>query len=89
MAKENSRINIIALTATLGIIWGCGVFVLGLMATYLNWGNSLVTAISSLYLGYNTTLIGSLIGGIWALIDGASAGAVIAFVYNYISKIAK
>jgi hypothetical protein len=46
----------------------------------------LVTVLSSLYIGYSPTFLGGIIGGIWAFVDGAIAGAIIAWVYNLVAK---
>ncbi len=89
MAKDKSQLNLIAYSAAFSIMWAAFIFCIGLTAAYLNWGNGIVTAMSTLYLGYDATLIGAIIGGIWALIDGAVGGAIFAVVYNYVAKMTK
>ncbi|MCD1293568.1 hypothetical protein CUJ83_00970 [Methanocella sp. CWC-04] len=70
----------------LGIIWGFGVLMLGLMATFLGWGVQAVSTIGSVYLGYELSVIGSIIGLIWAIVDGFIAGFLIAYIYNVLTK---
>ncbi len=69
----------IALAAT------CGLFalVLGLLATYADYGVAVVELASSIYIGYEATLTGTLIGTVWAVVDGAIGGALIAYLYNW------
>ena len=54
----------------------------GLCAAFLDWGTPFVEIMGACYIGYAPTLVGSLIGGVWAVVDGAVAGVLIALVYN-------
>ena len=74
-----------ALGIAIGVLWTIYVFFLGLVAM-AGWGNSFVTTLSSLYIGYSASIIGAIIGGIWAFVDGFIAGAIIAWVYNKVAK---
>jgi len=69
------------LALTLGTIIGAYMFLMG-MGAMLGWGTELVKVIGSLYIGYGPTFLGALIGGVYGFIDGAIAGALIAFIYN-------
>jgi len=42
--------------------------------------------ISSLYIGYAATLLGSIIGAIWAFVDGFIGGVIVAWLYNAFQK---
>jgi len=75
-----------ALALAFGATWGGGVFLLGLMAALLDWGTPMVKVIGSVYLGYGPTPVGSLIGLVWAVIDGAVGGFVLAWVYNHFAR---
>ena len=72
-----------------GILWGLGLLVLGLMAAYLNWGKLAVDVIASVYPGYAPTLVGSLIGLVWGFVDGTIAAAIVALLYNYLASAIK
>ncbi|HXJ83920.1 MAG TPA: bacteriophage holin [Candidatus Methylomirabilis sp.] len=65
----------------LGVTWGAGVLMLGLIGV-IGWGRAVVDVLGSLYLGFRPTLLGSVIGGAWAFVDGALAGVVVAWLYN-------
>ncbi len=67
---------------SLGLTWAAGVVFLGLAGS-VGWGRPLVDLLGSLYLGFGPSLGGSLIGGVWAFIDGAVGGIVIAWLYNH------
>jgi hypothetical protein len=79
------KCNVKALAVAIGALWALYVLFLGWMAAF-GWGRELVTVLSSLYIGYRASFFGGIIGGIWAFIDGAVAGAIIAWVYNLVAK---
>jgi len=76
------KLSVKGLALSIGILWAIGIFLMGIAATVSGWGDSLVNLISSLYIGYSASLAGSIIGAIWALIDGLICGALIAWLYN-------
>ncbi len=82
MAKVDSK----ALGLSLGVVWGAAMFLLGLMVMFLNWGTAWVTLMSSLYIGYKPTFLGSIIGGVWGFIDAGIGGIVVAWLYNKFQK---
>ncbi len=80
-----NKLNVKALGLTMGIVWGGGMLLLGLMTLFWNWGIDVITLISSVYIGYNPTLGGILVGTLWGFCDGAICGVLIAWVYNKLS----
>jgi len=46
------------------------------------WGNGLVDAFATRYVGYNVSFVGSVMSAIWGFVDGFIADTVIAWVYN-------
>lgn len=77
-----NKLDVKALGLAFGIMWGLGIFLLGLAAMLFGWGNEWVSLFSSGYLGFDATFPGSLIGGIWGFIDGLIGGIVLAWLYN-------
>jgi hypothetical protein len=75
------RLSVKGLGLALGVTWGAGVLMLGLIGA-IGWGRAVVDVLGSLYLGFRPTLLGSVIGGAWAFVDGAIAGIVVAWLYN-------
>jgi len=86
MAREKSaKISSIGLALGVGIYWGLSMVVAG-WASMFDWGNGFVSVMSSLYIGYEPSFIGAVIGGIWGFFDGFIAGGVVAFFYNAFKK---
>ena len=77
-----SKLNELCLGLAIGI--ACAVYVLfiGVLAWLFGWGYSVVEVLSSLYIGYNASLLGAMVGAIWAFVYGFIAGVVIAWLYN-------
>ncbi|MGA8573609.1 MAG: bacteriophage holin [Desulfobaccales bacterium] len=82
---DMEKCNIKALAVAIGALWSFSVLLLGWMAAF-GWGREIVTVLASLYLGYAPTFLGGIVGAIWAFIDGAIAGAIIAWVYNLVAQ---
>jgi hypothetical protein len=80
-----NRCQPFALGVAIGVLWAIYIFFLGIFAMF-GWGAALVLPMASLYIGYSASIIGAIIGGIWAFIDGFVAGVVIAWVYNLIAR---
>jgi len=70
-----------------GITLGLATFLLGIAGTYLGLGADLIYTLGGWYLGFDPTPLGSVAGGLWALVDGFIIGTVIAWIYNKISGI--
>lgn len=80
------KINVKALGLSLGITWGIGAFLLGILSMYFNWGTPCVELLSAMYIGYDSTIKGSLIGAAWGFVDAGIWGVLIAWIYNKFSK---
>ena len=78
------KLNVLALGITLGICWGVGLFLMPWWIIMFDGPLSEPTIIGRCYRGYTVTAEGSVIGLIWALVDGFIAGAIIAWVYNFV-----
>ena len=68
-----------------GIIWAFAIFDLGIMAHY-GWGAEMQSVVASLYIGYSATFLGSLLGALWAFVDGFVGGYVFVWLYNKLNK---
>lgn len=76
-----TQLSVRGLGLALGVTWGLGVLMLGVLAA-VGWGRPVVDVLGSVYLGYRPTPLGTVIGGAWAFVDGAAAGAIVAWLYN-------
>lgn len=82
------RLNIKAFTVACGLIWGFGVLA-------FTWWRLLFegpqkkddTILGHIYRGYSITPVGSLVGFIWGLFDGAAAGLVLSWLYNRLADL--
>jgi len=79
------RIHAIPFGTAVGLLWAIYVFFAGLLAM-TGWSLSLVNSLGSLYIGYSASILGAIVGAIWAFVDGFVAGAFIAWVYNKLVK---
>ncbi len=75
----------LALGVAIGVLWALYVFCVGITAMF-GWGGPVVTLLSSLYIGYAASIVGAIIGAVWAVVDGFFAGVVIAWIYNVVAK---
>ncbi len=79
---ERARLGVISFGLAAGIVWSLFVFVVGIAATLFEWGILVVKVLSSLYIGYMPSFVGSIAGAVWAFVDGFVAGALLAWLYN-------
>ncbi len=81
-----AKLNVKAFGLACGITWGAGMFLLGILNMTLGWGGLFEEIMSSFYLGYQPTILGSIIGGIWGFFDAGIGGLVLAWLYNKFAK---
>jgi hypothetical protein len=80
-----NRIQPLALGIAIGVL--AAVYIAFLAIAAMNdWGVELIAPIASVYIGYEASVPGALIGAAWALVDGFIAGVVIAWIYNLVAK---
>ena len=76
------KLNVKATILTFAIVWGVGLFLLTWWMILMDGPSTDPNLISKVYRGYTITPLGSLIGFLWAFVDGAFGGACIAWIYN-------
>ena len=69
---------------SLGLVCGIYMVLLGLISGLFGWGAAIVRLIGSMYIGYDSSLKGLLIGFVWSFIDCFIAGYIFALIYNKI-----
>jgi hypothetical protein len=84
--ETDMKLNVKALAITLALVWGVGLFIMTWWIILLNGVTGDVTFIGRVYRGYSITPLGSFIGLIWALVDGAVTGAIFAWIYNWFAS---
>ncbi|MEX0321248.1 MAG: bacteriophage holin [Puniceicoccaceae bacterium] len=78
------KLNIKAFAATCGLVWGFAILLITWWIILLDGSTGEVTWIGRVYRGYEISFAGSLIGFVWALVDGTIGGAIFAWLYNWI-----
>lgn len=79
------KLDIKGMAITLGLVWGAAVLLVGIAnLIWPNYGQAFLELVASIYPGYTAgPSVGQLIvGTLYGLVDGAVAGAVIAWLYN-------
>jgi len=80
------KLHITAFALTCGILWALALVVTTWWVIAFEGSSVEPTLISRVYRGYTFTPLGSLIGGLWGLVDGLIGGAVFAWLYNVIAS---
>lgn len=84
-ATNGGRCSPNALGIAVGLLWSFYIFFCGIVAIF-GWGLELVKVMSSLYIGYEASILGAFIGALWAFADGYIAGLIVGWIYNRIAK---
>ncbi len=78
------KLSVKAFSLTCAILWGLSLFILTwwliLFGPETIQGDK--TIIGMVYLGYFVTPLGSIIGLVWAFVDGLVCGAIFSWLYN-------
>jgi hypothetical protein len=80
--SRHTTLDIISFGLAVGVTLGLITFLLGLTAGLLEWGVPVVAVLSSIFIGYSPTLVGSFAGVVWAFFDGFVTGLLISWLYN-------
>ena len=79
------KLNVKVFALTVGLFWGFGLLFITWWIILFDGASGAVTLIGKVYRGYSISLVGSLIGFVWAFIDGIIGGAIFAWLYNFLS----
>lgn len=79
------KLNVKAFALTCGLMWGIGLFLITWWVIAFDGISGEPTLVGRLYRGYCLSPLGSIIGLIWAFIDGLIGGAIFAWLYNLLS----
>ena len=76
------KLNVKAFAMACALTWGLGVFFLAWWIMLFDGASHDVIFLGRIYRGFNISPMGSVIGLVWALADGAIGGAIFAWLYN-------
>jgi hypothetical protein len=79
------KLNVKSFALTCGFVWGVALFTLTWWIILFEGATGESTLIGKIYLGYTISPAGSIIGFVWALVDGLIIGAIFAWLYNFFS----
>ena len=79
------KLDVRAFAIACSLIWGFGLFFLTWWIIMFDGPTGEVTLIGRLYRGYSISPTGSVIGLLWAMVDGFVGGAIFAWLYNWIA----
>jgi len=79
---STSRLSACALGISLGLLGALWMVILGVAATYFNFGHEFVKLAGTLYVGFAATLKGIAFGVLWGFLEGFVCGWLIAVFYN-------
>jgi hypothetical protein len=85
MEDMEMKLNVKAFALTCSLFWGFGLFLITWWIILIGGATGETTLIGRIYLGYNISPLGTVIGLIWALLDGFVGGAIFAWLYNLIA----
>jgi len=77
----NEPIDRTALGLTAAIVWAGAVVVLGITSR-IGWGDRWRRLLADVYVGYDESLPGLVVGAVWAAVDGFVGGWLVATVYD-------
>ncbi len=80
------KLNIRAFAVAFGLWWGVGIFLGTWWVIALSGATGEPTFLARIYIGYEISAPGSIIGFAWGVIDGLIAGAIFAWLYNTIAE---
>lgn len=82
------KLSVKGLALSLGILWGVCLFFWTLLVALLGleWGSNMLQLFVGFYPWYDITVGGAFIGLVAGFIDGAIGGALLAWLYNKLTK---
>ena len=79
-------LSIRSVALTTGIFGGAAMFFLSWWLIIIGNAEGPTTLFERVYIGYSFTPMGSVIGAVWGFVDWGIAGAIFAWLYNFINK---
>jgi hypothetical protein len=80
------RLDVKAFGLACGILWGAAVFLATVWLKVFGFNGEAISLLDHFYFGYTFSYLGAIIGAIWGFVDGFISGAILAWLYNTLSK---
>jgi hypothetical protein len=76
----------LALGLSLGIVWGCALFITTWLSYFTGYGKSMLEVLAgSIYPGYTISPVGSVLGFFYGFADLTIMGVLVGWIYNKIA----
>ena len=86
LLRRNNMLSIRSVALTTGIFGSVAMFFLAWWLIIIGNAEGPTTLFERIYIGYSFTPMGSVIGAVWGFVDWGIAGAIFAWLYNFINK---
>lgn len=80
--QHHTTLGVVSFGLAVGTTSALLIFVLGIMAAFFGWGLAVAAALSTLFIGFGPTFVGSITGAVWAFVGGLVTGSLVAWFYN-------
>jgi len=83
------KLSVNGMTITLALVWGLAMLLTGVVnVIWPSYGRAFLDAMASVYPGYSGAATGVqvIVGTLYGVLDGAIAGALIAWLYNRFAR---
>jgi hypothetical protein len=80
------RLDVKAFGLACGILWGAAIFLATVWLKLFGFNGEAISLLDHFYFGYTFSYLGAIIGAIWGFVDGFISGAILAWLYNTLSK---
>ncbi len=83
------KLDVKGMALAFGLVWGGSMLLVGVAeAVGADYGQAFLAVMASVYPGYSATgaFGDAIVGALYGLVDGAVGGAVLAWLYNRLSK---
>jgi hypothetical protein len=82
MQMDGCKLSPKGLGMSLGVLWGLALLIMGLLAYVYSFGRPFVDAMAIIYLGYEPSILNSILGGVIGFAEAYIVGFLIAYLYN-------
>lgn len=83
----NQKLNAWALATALGVLSSFAILIVSIIAIKsTDYLHNIVQFLSSIYIGYDLSPIGIVLGMLWGFVDAAIGGLLFAWLYNKLAK---
>ena len=84
--QSSGNLNAVRVGLALGKVTSIYMILLALFSKIFGWGSVVLRLIGSMYVGYDTSLKGIIVGAVWGFIDAFIAGWLFALIYNHLGR---